>query len=78
MLQNYDCLSVFFMFQICFHVGGNKNNQGLTFLAIGDFGGISRPPYATHMQRKVAEVMGQVILFGSGTHFRRDERNYDS
>lgn len=47
------------MFQICFHVGGNKNNQGLTFLAIGDFGGISRPPYTTHMQRKVAEVMGQ-------------------
>lgn len=76
MQQNHDRLAVFFMLQICFLVGGNKKSPGLTFLAIGDFGGIPRAPYYTAMQRKIAEVMGQYadsrrvkFIIGLGDNF---------
>lgn len=35
----------------------------LTFVAIGDFGGIPLPPYSTYTQKKIAKVMGKVSAY---------------
>ena len=60
---------LFLLSQICFHASATDYPK-LTFVAIGDFGGIPLPPYTTYMQKKIAKVMGRVSVRESPTDFK--------